>query len=114
MQAAYEDCLNETKNLSQLASIGTIALKNGAAIKDQLEQITKGSTDLHESIDILEMLIQESLRIELGQISADEFRFFVKKLSTKVDLEKIRSQMDFREASLREVLTLLDEMKIEL
>lgn len=114
IQSAYEDCLNQTKNLSHLAAVGTIALKHSATIKHQIEQMEKGSANLDESIDILEMLFQESLRIELGQISAEEFRFFVKKLSTKVDLEKIRSRMDLSRQNFHEILILLEEVENEL
>lgn len=111
MQSTYEDCLNQTENLSHLATVGTVALKHNAAIKRQLEQMSKVSENLNENIDILEMLFQESLRVELGQISAEDFRFFVKKLSAKVDLEKLRSQMDLSTKNFREILTLLDEVE---
>ena len=111
MQSTYEDCLNQTKNLTHLATVGTTALKHSSTIKQQIEQLSKCSSTFEENIDILEVLFQESLRVELGQISSDEFRFFVKKLSTKIDLEKLRDQMSHSSQNLREIFILLDELE---
>jgi hypothetical protein len=111
MQSTYEDCLNQTKNLTHLATVGTTALKHSSTIKQQIEQLSKCSSTFEENIDILEVLFQESLRVELGQISSDEFRFFVKKLSTKMDLEKLRDQMSHSSQNLREIFILLDELE---
>jgi len=111
MQSAYEDCLNKTKDLISLAEAGTVALKQSASIRTHLERSDRNLVDLEEFFDLLETILQESLRVDLGQISPDEFLFFVKKLGSDVNLDKLRELLGETSQTFHDVFKLLDDVE---
>jgi len=111
MQSAYEDCLNKTNDLVSLAEAGTVAIKQSASIRIHLEKSDKDLVALEEFFDLLETILQESLRVDLGQISPDEFLFFVKKLGSDVNLDKLRELLVETSQTFHDVFKLLDDVE---
>jgi len=93
LQSSYDECSQKTKGLDDLANTALALMQKSKSMLKEIQLAGKNISNFEDSIDTLEMIFQESLRVDLNQLSSDDFVTNVKRLNASNDLEKLRTQL---------------------
>lgn len=93
LQLSYDECRQKTKALDDLANTALALTQKSKLLLKEMQLAGKNISKFEDSIDTLEMIFQESLRVDLNQLSSDDFVTNVKRLNASSDLEKLRTQL---------------------
>jgi hypothetical protein len=111
IRSAYEACLEKTKNLIQLSDTGVLALSHTGSIKSHIKTGANNLHRLQECIDVTEAILQESLRVDLGLSTPQDFLNIAKKMSADINLEILRENFVETSFCLNEIAKLVDDVE---
>lgn len=111
LQTAYDNCLQKSHDLGRMADVANKVMQDAAPLHREIRTAHKNMAAFEDSIDTLETIFQESLRVDLNQVSSEDFVMFVKKLSASTDLEQVRAQCAQTSVVVSQVSTLLEEVQ---
>jgi len=111
LQSNYDECVQNTKRLDDLATTAIALMQKSKSMVKEIQLAGKNIADFEDSIDSLEMIFQESLRVDLDHASANEFVINVQRLSTSKDLEKLRQKLTQASQVIDQATALLQDME---
>lgn len=111
LQSNYDEYIEKTKKLDELANTAIALMQKSKSMVNEIQLAGKNISEFEDSIGTLEMIFQESLRVDLDQASANDFVKNVQRLSTSNDLEKLRLQLTQASQAVDHAFALLEDMQ---
>ncbi len=111
LQSSYDECSQKTKDLDDSLNNAHAFMQKSKSMLKEIQLSGKNISDLEDSIDMLEMIFQESFRVDLNQVSSDDFVMNVKRLSASNDLNKLRMQLLQLSQAVTQASALFDDFQ---
>jgi hypothetical protein len=105
------DLENKLNSTQSMANAGQLAINSTNQLKESLNGLTFKLNSLEKDADIFESVIQTLVRLQMGQITMDEFFSITKKLCPEDVLDNIRLNLSHAEQNLEEINLFIDLLK---